>query len=147
MYRSNNNSYHKNKFEENWKEIPISFAENSYVQEAENVILEMKSKNFRCDREELTNSQLRNLLSLTSTIYDEVLSQGFESITDRLAYLRIQFVYQSGRNKAVKKLVELADILNILAEVQDRKNKDLLVRFCHYMEALVAYFKFYGGKE
>ncbi|WP_415588892.1 type III-A CRISPR-associated protein Csm2 [Liquorilactobacillus ghanensis] len=149
MYRNNYNNHHKNRFVENWKAIPINFAENSYVQEAENVILEMKSKNFKCGRkqDELTNSQLRNLLSLTSTIYDEVLSQGFESITDRLAYLRIQFVYQSGRNEAVKKLVELADILNILAEVQDKKSKALLIRFCHYMEALVAYFKFYGGKD
>lgn len=130
-----------------WKKIPIQFQDDTYVSEAEAVIKELKDKRFKVGREELTTSQLRNLLSLTSAIYDEVQSQGIEQVTDRLAYLRVQFVYQSGRNQAVKKLVELADILTILNKVQQSKNKITLIRFCHYMEALVAYFKYYGGKD
>ncbi|MFR2209485.1 MAG: type III-A CRISPR-associated protein Csm2, partial [Streptococcus salivarius] len=27
------------------------------------------------------------------------------------------------------------------------KDRETLQRFCRYMEALVAYFKFYGGKD
>ena len=35
-------------------------------------------------------------------------------------------------------------ILEALKEIKDRET---LQRFCRYMEALVAYFKFYGGKD
>ncbi|PAK80123.1 type III-A CRISPR-associated protein Csm2 [Lentilactobacillus parakefiri] len=164
MYSGNNcrsknfgrtNSSKRHSTEEEWRKIPITFTQDKYVQEAENVIKELKDKNFKCynkvtkkkEKDTLTTNQIRNLLSLTSTIYDETLNQGAQSVTDRLAYLRIQFVYQSGRNAAVKKLVELADILNILSQVQQKKDKQLIIRFCHYMEALVAYFKYYGGKD
>jgi CRISPR-associated protein Csm2 len=155
-YRSNsfNRPNHSRRYPtEEWKQIPITFTEDKYVQEAENVIKELADKNFECfnqgtrKKDKLTTSQIRNLLSLTSTIYDEALNQGAQSVTDKLAYLRIQFVYQSGRNTAVKKLVELADILNILSQVQQKKDKQLIIRFCHYIEALVAYFKYYGGKD
>ena len=49
-----------------------------------------------------------------------------------------------GRETAVKDLVEKAQILEALKEIKDRET---LQRFCRYMEALVAYFKFYGGKD
>ena len=44
----------------------------------------------------------------------------------------------------LKTLVKKAEILDILKEIN---NKESLQRFCRYMEALVAYFKFYGGKR
>ncbi len=137
-----------------WKEIPIRFQEATYVDEAEMVIKELEAKNFSVKRtprdrngDELTTSQIRNLLSLTSTLYDEVQTKPMSDVMDRIAYLRVQFIYQSGRNAAVKKLVELADILNILKSIQEKQEKERLIRFCHYMEALVAYFKYYGGKD
>lgn len=137
-----------------WKRFSIEFQETTYVDEAEMVIKELKAKNFSVKRnprdrncDELTTSQIRNLLSLTSTLYDEIQTKSMSEVMDRIAYLRVQFIYQSGRNAAVKKLVELADILAILKSIQDKKEKERLVRFCHYMEALVAYFKYYGGKD
>ena len=41
-------------------------------------------------------------------------------------------------------LIEKAQILEALKEIKDRET---LQRVCRYMEALVAYFKFYGGKD
>ena len=130
-----------------WQKTPIHFKEETYVDEAEAVIKEMKTKNFRLKNNELTTSQLRNLLKLTSALYDESQRKEFNDILDRVTYLRVQFVYQSGRNEAVKKLVELANILEILKLVQEKREIDLVIRFCRYMEALVAYFKYYGGKD
>ncbi len=130
-----------------WQKIPIHFKEETYVDEAEAVIKEMKTKNFRLKNNELTTSQLRNLLKLTSALYDESQRKEFNDILDRVTYLRVQFVYQSGRNEAVKKLVELANILEILKLVQEKREIGLVIRFCRYMEALVAYFKYYGGKD
>ncbi|WP_244054469.1 type III-A CRISPR-associated protein Csm2 [Ligilactobacillus pabuli] len=125
----------------------MSFTEESYVSEAEKVILSLKENNFKHGRDVLTTSQIRNLLSLTSSILNDLVFKEFEQVMDKLSYLRIQFVYQSGRNGAVKDLVETAQILKILENVQAKKDKETLIRFCHYMEALVAYFKYYGGKD
>lgn len=131
--------------------VVIQFREDTYVDEAEKVILELKKVGFSIGSggrpDKLTTSQIRNLLNLTSALYDEVQRQDITQLEDRLAYLRVQFVYQSGRNQAVKKLIELADILNILKKVQEKKDKELLIRFCRYIEALVAYFKYYGGQD
>ena len=130
--------------------LPILFTDDTYVNEAEAVIQEMKQTNFRESRESrdtLTMSQLRNLSSLTSNIYDEVQNNDVSQVSDKLAYLRVQFVYQSGRNAAIKKLVELADILGILKTIQAKNDRSTIIRFCRYMEALVAYFKYYGGQD
>lgn len=140
-YKNNNNKQVK------FTEIPIYFKENSYVNEAEQVILELKKRNFKNDRDVLTTSQLRKLLSLTSALYDEVRTYGMEKAMDRIHYLRIQFVYQSGRNAAVKDLIDSAQILDILSKIEQNQSKEEFIRFCQYMEALVAYFKFYGGQD
>ena len=129
------------------KKLTILFTDDTYVNEAEAVIQEMKQTNFRESRDTLTMSQLRNLSSLTSNIYDEVQNNDVSQVSDKLAYLRVQFVYQSGRNAAIKKLVELADILGILKTIQAKKDRSTIIRFCRYMEALVAYFKYYGGQD
>lgn len=123
------------------------FDDSSYVGKAENVIKEMKRENFKKGRDTLTTSQLRKLLSMTGTLYDRVQFEGLEKVMDRIAYLRIQFIYQGGRNAAVKEMIDKAEILEILEKVQKNQEKADFIRFCHYMEALVAYFKYYGGRD
>ncbi|WP_304652002.1 type III-A CRISPR-associated protein Csm2 [uncultured Ligilactobacillus sp.] len=123
------------------------FDDSSYVGKAENVIKEMKRENFKKGRDTLTTSQLRKLLSMTGTLYDRVQFEGLEKVMDRIAYLRIQFIYQGGRNAAVKEMIDKAEILAILEKVQKNQEKADFIRFCHYMEALVAYFKYYGGRD
>ena len=76
------------------KKLTILFTDDTYVNEAEAVIQEMKQTNFRESRDTLTMSQLRNLSSLTSNIYDEVQNNDVSQVSDKLAYLRVQFVYQ-----------------------------------------------------
>lgn len=124
--------------------------DENYVDKAEKAIKNLK-RNERDKRNPdaflLTTSKIRNLLNLTSNLYDESNSKDYCRLKDKVAYLRVQFVYQAGREFSVKNLVEEADILRALQEVQQMKNKETLQRFCRYMEALVAYFKFYGGKD
>lgn len=146
-YNQQRGKSYSNRNQQEWKSIPIQFKDDTYVSEAELIIKELKSREFKVSRDTLTTSQIRHLLNLTSALYDEVQRSEMTQIMDRLAYLRVQFVYQSGRNEAVKKLVEMANILQLLQEIQEKKDKALLIRFCRYMEALVAYFKFYGGRD
>lgn len=120
----------------------VILTDSNYVDKAEKVISKLKTNKY--GHYLLTTSKLRNLLSLTSTLFDESKVKQFDQLTDKLAYLRVQYVYQAGRESAVKDLVEKGEILEALKEV---RNKESLQRFCRYMEALVAYFRYYGGED
>ena len=118
--------------------------DDNYVDKAEKVIKSLNRNKRDPKLFLLTTSKIRNLLNLTSTLFDESKVKEYKDLADKNAYLRVQFVYQSGRETSVKDLVKKAEILDILKEIN---NKESLQRFCRYMEALVAYFRFYGGKD
>lgn len=118
--------------------------DDNYVDKAEKVIKSLNRNKRDPKLFVLTTSKIRNLLNLTSTLFDESKVREYKDLADKIAYLRVQFVYQSGRETSVKDLVRKAEILDILKEIN---NKESLQRFCRYMEALVAYFRFYGGKD
>ena len=118
--------------------------DDNYVDKAEKVIKSLNRNKRDPKLFVLTTSKIRNLLNLTSTLFDESKVREYKDLADKIAYLRVQFVYQSGRETSVKDLVRKAEILDILKEINNKEN---LQRFCRYMEALVAYFRFYGGKD
>ena len=125
----------------------MAVIEKGYVKQAEQVISALP-KNRRGDFE-LTTTQLRGLLSLTAQLFDEaelsldsVLPQPLQ---DKVQYLRVRFVYQAGRDKAVKDFVTRAKLLDALQEIGD--SREDLLRFCRYMEALVAYKKYLDPKD
>lgn len=121
--------------------------DDNYVDKAENVIKSLNhTKDHRNNKIKffLTTTKIRNLLNLTSNLFDESKVREYKELADKIAYLRVQFVYQAGRETSVKDLVEKAEILDALKEIN---NKESLQRFCRYMEALVAYFRFYGGED
>ena len=68
-----------------------------------------------------------------------------EDMVGRVQYLRMRIAYEAGRENSVKEFVRTANILPFIALVGNSRQKLLL--FCNYMEALVAYHKFYGGRE
>lgn len=126
-------------------------AEN-YVDIAEKAIKALKNKvNERTGRPVpmVTTSKIRNILAMTADIYNEVEKNQGDTLTQdvisRIQYLKLRFVYESGREQKVKDFVLQAKLLDILNEIGDKKENYIL--FSHYMEALVAYHKFYGGKE
>lgn len=129
----------------------MQITEQNYVEEAERVI--EKLTNLKDDRNKpiplVTTSKLRNLLAMTADIYNEVMSQNDdklnEDICSRIEYLRVRFLYEAGREKAVKNLVKEADIIEILKHINGNRKKYIL--FNRYMEALVAFHKYYGGKD
>ena len=124
------------------KKIDIQFKDETYVDEAEKVIKEIKKCKYKKE-DEVTTSKLRTLLALTSEIYDELRANGMADVTDKISYLQIQFVYQGGRYKGMKDFIEEAQLIEILKGIQRSKEPKEFIRFNHYMEALVAYFKYY----
>ena len=125
--------------------------EQNYVDTAEKVIMNLKNLKDKNGRmiQMVTTSKLRNLLTLTADIYNEVINQSEdrlnEEICARIEYLRVRFLYEAGREPSVKNLVEKADLLTVLKNIRGSRKSYIL--FNRYMEALVAFHKYYGGRE
>jgi len=120
----------------------------NYVDEAERVIKSL-SKNQRTGAIELTTSKIRNLLSMSTDIYNEVIHDNQEHLSEeiqgRVQYLRLRVVYEAGREKVVKDFIEKAHIVELISAIGKSRGKLLL--FCNYMEALTAYHKYHGGRD
>ena len=127
--------------EERKKERVVT--EENYVEEAEKVINEVGAKSF-------TTTKLRNLLSLSSDIYNMVIHQNGDKLTEeikaKIEYLRVRFIYEAGRDEnGIKRLVENANLLGVLKNIKGSKKNYIL--FNRYLEALVAFHRYNGGKD
>ena len=115
-----------------------------YIDRAEAVIKELLES-----RRNITTSKIRNLLSLVSGIYDAEKLRTAQELTpdsiSRVGMMRIRTAYEAGRDDTVKTFVEKARLLQYMKGIGS--SREDLIRFAHYMEALVAYHRFYGGRE
>lgn len=122
-----------------------------YVEKAEHVIQSLLRENPRTGEKKptLTTSKIRNILSMVSQIYNDVVHSKEDKIDvemqSRVQYLKMRIAYEAGRNRDVKDFVKQAYLLEILSEIGD--SKENLILFCNYVEALVAYHRFYGGND
>ena len=118
--------------------------EENYVGKAESVITALIGR-----KELLTTSKIRKLLAILSEIYTHARHDGKKDLSDeiksRIQYFKMRFVYEAGREKTVKAFWEAAQIEKQIDKIGNSKKE--LILFCHYMEALVAYRKFLGGKD
>lgn len=129
----------------------MKLEEINYVDQAESAIdklLSLKNRNGK-PLSIVTTSKLRNLLAITISIYNDILSDNSEKLSPeiigRIRYLKVRFIYEAGREESVKRLVETAQILNYLDQIGDSRQRFIL--FSRYMEALVAFRKFKGGRD
>lgn len=122
--------------------------------EAEGVIQKLKRDNR--DNIQLTKSQIRKFLVAVNALTNKinmyrtrteqaaVLSQ---ELAAEVKYLKVKLAYQSAKDNSgsVRDFVEKARLKDCL----DKIGTDLrrYEKFAHYIEALVAYHKFYGGRD
>lgn len=125
--------------------------EKNYVDRAEHAILDLVKETEQDRRVKgiVTTSKIRNLLAMTADIYNQVLEQSREKLDEevigRIEYLRVRVMYECGREPQVRRFVEKAELIEILKEIGGSKKNYLL--FSRYMEALVAFHKYHGGKD
>lgn len=129
----------------------MRISENSYVKKAEetiNELLDIKNKDGK-PVSIATTSQMRNILAMSADIYNRVMVNSGEDLSDEIIglieYLKIRIVYEAGRDEKVKKFIVQSEMLKIIDEINGSKKNFIL--FNHYLEALIAYRKFKGGKE
>ncbi len=120
----------------------------TYVKQAEGVIRDEISKD-NYDKPKITTSQIRNILTMTNELYNAVRFSNEEKLSEKLRshiqYTKMKIAYSAGRDNTVKDFVEKSCLMQYLDEIGESRDK--LITFCHYAEALVAYHKFYGGKD
>lgn len=124
------------------KALPLP---EDYVDAAEAVMRRLAGNNRK-----ITTSKIRNLLSLVTDIYNtenlrDAPTLSPESIT-ALTMMRIRVVYEAGREQTVREFITEAKLLEYIKGIGTDREK--LIAFAHYMEALVAYHRFLiGGRE
>lgn len=100
----------------------MSVIQDDYVKQAEVIRGLPKKKNGF----ELTTTQLRVLLSLTAQLFDEAQQSANPTLPrqlkEKVQYLRVRFVYQSGREDAVKTFVRNAKLLEALEGIGDSRD-------------------------
>lgn len=125
--------------------------ENNYVEEAEKVIKLLSEKKDQKGRpvSMVTTSKIRNLLAMVSDTYNDALNLKGDRLSEELIgqinYMKIRFYYEAGREPKVKELLEKAKVFDIMKQIGNSRENYIL--FSRYMEALVAFRKFYGGKD
>lgn len=103
---------------------------------------------------ELKTNQIRKILTAVNILKNKVdiykianpqAKKLDEELQMEIEFLRVNISYQAGREKLVREFVEKADLLNMVKDI----NGDIKAfeNFCRYIEALVAFHKFYGGQE
>ena len=126
---------------------------NNYVEKAENAIIELKNKKNRMGKTVpmVTTSKIRNILAMSAQIYNDVLGvigdELSEDINARIDYLKLRIIYEVGRDttNSVRNFVESAELIKCIEQINGSRENYRL--FNNYMEALVAYHKYYCGKE
>lgn len=128
-----------------------------YVKKAENILTKLKEKedNKRNKYKLVTTSQLRKFLALSNAIYNEVKILELKGkikddklpkeIVNKILSMKVKLVYQCGRERAVKDFVEEAELLKEIDKINDSYMN--FKNFFSYVEALVAYHKYVGGRD
>ncbi len=105
--------------------------------------IELAEQIFKKGNVKITYTKLRSLLTMIAALSNQLkqeerpLSDFEQSQADRFL---IQLVYESGRDPNVKSFIEQAGLLNRTKEIKSTMD---ILQLHQYMEALVAYHKFY----
>lgn len=122
---------------------PLTLPDN-YVDKAEEIM-----QGLSTERSRITTSKIRSILTLISDIYNVELTRREDKLTPedtaKLQMARVRIAYECGREESVKIFAERAKLLNYIRGVGDSRAE--FIRFARYMEALVAYHRFYGGRD
>ena len=146
--RSNSGGYNNRSSYGQQKELPPEITPKKvpedYVDEAERIMRSLMSGG-----KTVTTSKIRNLLSLVTDIFNTENIRTDEKLlpesTVKLNLMRVRVAYECGRDDTVKTFVAQTKLLEYLKGIStDRAD---LIRFAHYMEALVAFHRYFGGKE
>ena len=128
------------------------------AREAESVVVRLERN--QKDQIILTTSQIRKFLVAVNALTNKItvyrsLHEGAMQLSPILAsevkYLKVKLIYQVGREQKQKRTNPIKDFVEKarLKEWIDGIGTDIRAyeKFAHYVEALVAYHKYHGGRD
>lgn len=117
-----------------------SFAEKIF-RNAKNNVQENRNRWFG----KLTTTKLRSIYGLIMNVYTKINEPSdFEKYQSDIQYLKVKMAYESGRDQTVKQFIDSTYLMDAVSRI---KTYEQFLLYCRYAESLVAYFKFYGGKD
>lgn len=108
----------------------------------------------------VTTSQIRKFLTAVNTVTEKVNAYKLEKTDDydtlpvelqaQIKYLKVKLAYQIGRNRSkwgnpVEDFEKETGLMSLIDGIKSSTKE--YEKFAHYIEALVAFHKFYGGKD
>ena len=144
------------------KETVFWITEDNYLDHAEKVIKELQAENAM-----ITTSQIRNILANISDIYNVVQRAKYSGdlpseVRSKIREITMHCYYAAGREEKVKKFFLRSSLfmnLKGILEASSETNKEMpetlrkvgekerFLLLHKYMESLVAFQRFYGGKD
>ncbi len=122
-----------------------NLTKKNFVGKAEETIKGLHKGRNGDTKNNLTNNQIRNLLSFTTTVYNNLLrhtdGELSEDLQSDIQYMKMKFTYAASRYESVNELIEKGNIFTYINQIGTSRDYALL--FCKYMESLVAYHKYY----
>lgn len=119
---------------------------DNYVDDAERLISEIYSdKNSK----KITTSKIRGILSMVNELYNAEKERTEKKLSDEsiagVQLLRVRLFYECGRDETVKSFVLKTSLIDYLKDIGYDREK--FIKYAHYVEALVAYHRYFGGKN
>ena len=125
--------------------IPAKKLPENYVDEAERVMLAIHD----APGSKITTSKIRRFLTLIAEIMnDERKSLSDELMPSSIAKIqmaRVRIAYEAGRDSVVKTFVDKSCLICYLKGIGNSR-KDF-IKLGEYVEALVAWHRYFGGKD
>lgn len=125
------------------------------VTEAEKAIKGLQYKDRKDNiKIDVTTSQIRKFLTAVNVVRNKVdlykaKNKGAEALSKELTaeikFLKVNLLYHAGRTAAVKQFMTVSKLDIIIDGIGDSLAR--FVKFTKYVEALVAYHKFLGGRD
>lgn len=133
----------------------FDFENFDVVTEAEKAIKGLQYKDrYDNTKIDVTTSQIRKFLTAVNVVRNKVdlykaKNKGAEALSKELTaeikFLKVNLLYQAGRTAAVMQFMTVSKLDVIIDGIGDSLAR--FVKFTKYVEALVAYHKFLGGKD
>jgi CRISPR-associated protein Csm2 len=96
-------------------------------------------------RSKPTTTKLRGIYAMIMNVYTQInVPEDFDQHLADIQYLKVRMAYECGREPSVKDFLEHTHLMKALNKVT---TFDAFMLYCRYAESLVAYFKFFGGRD
>lgn len=93
----------------------------------------------------LTTTKLRSIYGLIINVYTKINEPSdFKKHQSDIQYLQVKMAYESGREQSVAEFIDSTHLMDAVSRI---KTYEQFLLYCRYAESLVAYFKFYGGRD